>query len=101
MNDNDKVDTTFLLGRIVADIKNINHKLDEIRDDIKEDLRNHESRLNGVETRITNMESWKKSAIAIAIAFSIAITAIWAIADDYVKDRLYGSHVEQQVKSSR
>lgn len=94
MNDNDKSDATFLLGQLVADIKNINTKLDEIRGDIKEDIRNHDSRIDGIEDRLTKVEGWKSTVISIAVSLSFMVSVIWAVADDYVKDKLFHNSTE-------
>lgn len=98
MNDNDAPDVTFLLGQIVADIKNMNRKLDEIRTDIKEDIKKHDSKLSSIEDRLTKIEIWKKNAVAITAAFSLMLSVFWAVAGPYVQNQMFTQNEAHSVK---
>lgn len=74
-------DTAFLLGQIVADIKHLKSKLDELTNGIRTDINDHEDRL-------TKLEGWKREVLLIAGAASLVFGAVANIGVDYVKHRL-------------
>lgn len=74
-------DTAFLLGQIVADIKHLKSKLDELTDGIRTDIDDHE-------TRLTKLEGWKREVLLVVGIASMLFAAVANVGVDYVKHRL-------------
>ncbi|BAI95716.1 hypothetical protein Sj15T_00650 [Sphingobium sp. TA15] len=67
--------------------KHMQSSIDKIENDYK-------SRIDDVEERITDIETWKSKAVSIAVAAAFLVSVIWSVGGDYVKSQMFPSHAE-------
>jgi hypothetical protein len=70
-------ETAFLLGQLVADIKNLTLKIDELSSRFTSQQQDHED-------RISKLEGWRKEIVVMLAAGSILLSVLGNIGVNYV-----------------
>ena len=67
--------------------KHMQSSIDKIENDYK-------SRIDDVEERLTDIETWKSKVAGIAVTAALVVSVLWSVGGDYVKGQIFPSHAE-------